>query len=799
MCGIAGFVGRPDRQLLEAMSECIAHRGPDDEGYLERERASLSHRRLAVMDPEHGHQPMSNPENTLHIVYNGEVHNFRELRRELEEAGYAFSTSCDTEVVLRAYEEWGTACFRRFNGMWALAILDERPASGPVMVLSRDHLGVKPLYLAEADNRLLFASEIKALLAAPGLVPAIDDERFALYLLSGLHNHDEGTFFAGVRQLPPATTLVLRPGETGTTSQAERYWQPRLSNDGVADPKVLRQLLQRAVERRLIADVTVGTCLSGGLDSSTIVSLMSQLLSAGLPDASSMGERLKTFSAVFDNDPIDERSYIEPVLEMTKAESHYIRPTSTELFTELPRLVWHQDEPIVSSGPYAQYRVMAFAKDHARVLLDGQGGDELLAGYVPHQLVYIRELVDKHRYLEAGREAAKAADVLLPLVRRRLSDRRHRLVPSAYCRPAVTRYAEAARRSDRRTNRDLKARLLQDLTVYSLPPMLRNEDRNAMAHAIESRPPFLDQELVAYILSLPSEAIVHDGWSRAILRQAMGGDLPPVVRRRRKKIGFTTPEMRWFKRERAAVRGILRSPAFAARPFWDGPKVAAAFEECCNGLLEESLFFWRVLNAEAWLRVFHGPCALSRLGRAPTGSLEEAGDALVAGLVGPNLAAQAARLLEVAPRQQRRHLFLADRRGHGVYGRVALPGEALATREGGRQLEACLPEGIALQAGDVIVAAERQGSAEALSSVLSEQAGADIGVAFVRPGLDTEVVDVGGTQIERGELAWLLGDDPLVGRASQALLVRRIGTLASSELPAVQSPVDSRHQIPTSA
>src|SRR5579872_1766688 len=236
MCGIAGFLGPPDHLLLAEMCERIAHRGPDDEGFLERGQASLGHRRLSIIDLDHGHQPFSNEAGNLHLVYNGEVYNFRELRRELEEEGARFATHCDTEVVLVAYERWGAACFERFNGMWALAFLDERPRSGPELVLSRDHLGIKPLYYAEAGGRLLFASEIKALLACEELEPEVDEQRLAEYLARGLHDHDERTFFTGVRQVLPATVVTFPVGEGETaTARTNRYWEPKLSTGGPSD------------------------------------------------------------------------------------------------------------------------------------------------------------------------------------------------------------------------------------------------------------------------------------------------------------------------------------------------------------------------------------------------------------------------------------------------------------------------------------------------------------------------------------------------------------------------------------
>jgi len=726
VCGIAGFIGPPDHELLAAMCERIVHRGPDDEGYLERAFASLGHRRLSIIDPEHGHEPMSNVGGDVHLIYNGEVYNFRELRRELE-GDRVFSTSCDAEVVLAAYERWGTDCFQRFNGMWALAILDERTPGAERLVLSRDHLGIKPLYVAEAAGRYLFASEIKALLAAPELKPAVDVQRLAEYVQRGLHDHDERTFFEGVSQIRPATavTVTIPSGER----HVHTYWQPKLTTSQPADPAVFKEAFSKAVERRLVADVTVGTCLSGGLDSSSIVCVMSRLLAEGAPDAASMGDRLRTFSAVFDGDPIDEQAYIEPVLAVSGADSDFVRPRSSELFSDLPLVVWHQDEPMVSSGPYAQYRVMGLAKGKAKVLLDGQGGDELLAGYVPYQYVYLRELAkarDIAGLRALSKEALPTRDILVPIARQKVADRRRTVDPVTYCPGLLGDPTRAAgvRAADERVRDDLKTRLLQDLTRYSLPSLLRYEDRNSMAHSIESRPPFLDQELVDLILSLPPDAIIRDGWSRWIFRESMKGVLPDKIRLRRKKIGFTTPEMRWLRAERATVQGILRSPSFCSRPYWDAPAVARAFKAACDGDLEESPLFWRILNIEAWLRVFHGSAPMAPLGRRPGSSrtLQAAGDAECVELLG----GEATTWVTVSPNEGR-HVFACGPDGRTVYGRAPVRTPRI---EAGHDLDRIVTDSVlaveggrlGIEEGDIVAVSEKavavsQGRSYPVSSI----------------------------------------------------------------------------------
>ena len=576
MCGIAGFWGAPDAALLATMTARIAHRGPDGEGFFEHPLASLGHRRLAIIDPAGGHQPVGTDDGRVQLTYNGEVYNFRELRAELEPLGHTFHTSCDTEVVLHAYLEWGTDCFARFNGMWALAILDLRDGDGdgdvgrtPRLVLARDHYGIKPLYYARSGSgRVLFASEAKAVLADPELETAPDRQWLYDYLLHGLHDHQPQTAFAGIRALAAATWAVV--DADGVHEQT--YWTPTLSSDAPADPAEFRARFERAVERRLVADVPAGTCLSGGIDSSSIVGMASRLLSEHVPDAVSLGERLKTFSIVYDGDPIDEREYMDAVLAEVDAEPAFAEPTSERFVDELDRLVWHQDEPIVSTGPYAQWCVMRLAQPKVTVLLNGQGGDELLAGYVPYQYVYLRELLRRRRLGAFAREAWESRDVLKPLVKRRLADRRRALPIKPLLRPALYDGLEPPK--FQRSQDDLKRRLVADLQTFSLPSLLRYEDRNSMAFSMESRLPFLDQELVDWVLQLPPSAIVDRGWSRAILRDGLRGVLTEKVRTRRWKVGFTTPETRWLRARRAAVQGLFRSPEFCARPYWDAAGLA---------------------------------------------------------------------------------------------------------------------------------------------------------------------------------------------------------------------------------
>ncbi len=675
MCGIAGFWGAPDAALLATMTARIAHRGPDGEGFFEHPLASLGHRRLAIIDPAGGHQPVGTDDGLVQLTYNGEVYNFRELRAELEPLGHTFHTACDTEVVLHAYLEWGTDCFARFNGMWALAILDLRETSQR-LVLARDHYGIKPLYYARSTSgRVLFASEAKAVLADPELVTEPDRQWLYDYLLHGLHDHKPQTAFSGIRALAAATWAVV--DADGVHEQT--YWTPQLSTDAAPDPAEFRERFERSVERRLVADVPAGTCLSGGIDSSSIVKVSDQLLREHVPDAVSLGDHLKTFSIVYDGDPIDERAYMDAVLAEVDAEPAFAEPTSEKFIDEIDHMVWHQDEPIVSTGPYAQWCVMRLAQPKVTVLLNGQGGDELLAGYVPYQYVYLRELLRQRKVGEFTREAWASRDVLKPLVKRRLADRRKSLPIKPLLQPALYDGLEPPRFG--RSQDDMKRRLVEDLQTFSLPSLLRYEDRNSMAFSMESRLPFLDQELVDWVFRLPPSAIVHDGWSRAILRDGLKGVLTEKVRTRRWKVGFTTPETRWLRTRRAVIQGLFRSPQFCARPYWDAAALADTFERFCAGEVEPSQIFWRAINTEIWMRVFFDHEGGSRLGAAPGSHFTRIGDEWLAA----RNERAAAALAQFSAHDQR-HLFArstVDGRDYArapIRTRLFVSGDSLARR-----------------------------------------------------------------------------------------------------------------------
>ena len=615
MCGIAGYVGISEawgEPVLRRMAAAQAHRGPDGEGIVTVGLIGLAHRRLAVIDRPGGAQPMRSPDGRYLLVYNGEVYNYRALRAELAAEGYEFTTAGDTEVVLAAWQHWGTAAFDRFEGMFALAVADT--GTGRV-VLARDPFGIKPLHLAtDGDGRVFFASEIRPLLATGAIPRRPDDTTIYRYLRHRVHDDTPRTFFAGIERLMPGELAVLEPD-----GRVERSTYTGLYRDlaALAAAPVpydehararFRDALREAVRSRLVSDVPVGTALSGGLDSSTIVATIDRLLSGADEEARPVGSAQQTFSAVFPGESNDEERYVDAVAASCSPalRVHKVRPSADRFLVDLRDFVRTQEEPVISTGPYAQYCVMREAARHVTVMLDGQGADEMLAGYLPYYLVHLRSLAASRGRGAAAAELGRSVDVLWRLGRYRAADklRRRRLVPVGALLARGFREAHAGQ--DFPVVRDdLKARLVEDLFRHSLPALLRYEDRNTMRFSVEGRVPFLDRELLRTLWSLDESAIVHKGWNKRALRDATVDLLPRLVHRRRNKIGFTTPEDTWFRRIKNDVYLVFSSVSFGARPYFDQAAVLRAFQGYLSGRAgADTMAFWRMLNVELWLREF---------------------------------------------------------------------------------------------------------------------------------------------------------------------------------------------------
>ena len=594
MCGIAGQFalngGKADADLLAAMGERLRHRGPDGEGTCFSGPIGLSHRRLAISD---GWQPMANEDGSLRIVFDGRIYNAPELREDLRAPGHRFVTATDAGVVLHAYEEWGADCLHRFNGMWAFAIWDERRRT---LFCARDRPGIKPFYYTVAGGSFLFASEIKALLAHPSVGRKPDDQMLLAFLAWGVADHTERTMYDGIFQIPPGHSIVVSEEGVG---KPERYWSLAMSDaSGGADDEAtagrVRTLLTDAVRLRFPRDLPAGTCLSGGIDSSTIAFLVDDLLRAG-----SYEDRQKTFSVCFDDPRFDESRYIDSVVAATGAVSHRVTPDTEGLWEDIERLLYVQDEPFASLSIYAQYSVMRLASREVRVVLDGQGADEQLAGYIAYQMPYIRGLLREGQILPALREVLGGVRhhrsffswaIRQFLVR---SERRELLRGDA---PEVLRYAGS-----------LDEVLEREITATNLPLLLHWGDRNSMAFSIEARLPFLDHRLMEYLASLPLDQKIRDGITKHVLRRAIRGLVPDIIRCRMDKMGFVTPEEAWMKDELSSqVLDLFSTPAFSRRPYWDAEQVLQNYQEFLDGKSEYSTEFWRIACVELWLHQFDG-------------------------------------------------------------------------------------------------------------------------------------------------------------------------------------------------
>lgn len=610
MCGIGGYYGFKDDNLIKKMSHLMEHRGPDGEGIFKHEFVTLLSRRLAIIDVKGGDQPIYNEDKSIVVVYNGEMYNYRELRKELEQAGHVFKTKSDTEIIVHGYEEWGDDCFDRFNGMFGIALYDIKKDR---LLVVRDHFGIKPIYYAfdkDDNNSILFSSEIKPILDSGRVVKEPNERIIYRYLKFRIHDEGEETFFAGIKRLLPGQVMVIN--KDGVQIKSFTNLRKRLSDMKVKDTftdedrERFKAKLIQSIQRRLVAEVPVGTCLSGGLDSSTVVAVANKLLKEHAKDTDSLGSKQKAYSAVFPGSVNDEEKYVDALItKLSNVDSIKVKPKPEEFFEDLEDFVKFQEEPTISTGPYAQYQVMRRAHKDVTVVLDGQGADEMMAGYLPYYFVYMKQLWREGNVLKLLRELLSSTDIFYKLFIQKMRTvvGINKTVPLT----ALLKDSFATMHHKEKfvtTGDNLKARLLEDIFGNSLQALLRYEDKNAMRFSIEGRVPFLDFELVELLFQLPDEAIIKDGWNKAILRYAVDEYLPEMITKRRNKIGFTTPEHEWFLRMKNRIYGIFMSESFANREFFNQAAVVKAFEEFIQGKNDDTMLFWRILNIEIWMRIF---------------------------------------------------------------------------------------------------------------------------------------------------------------------------------------------------
>ncbi len=626
MCGIAGFLSiRPDpdaQPILERMTGVLRHRGPDDAGFWSDPHCYLGHRRLSIIDLAAGHQPMSNEDGRLWITYNGEIFNHAALRPGLERAGHVYQTRCDTETILHAYEEYGSACVSHLRGMFAFAVWD---ASARTLFCARDRLGKKPFYYYWDGRLFAFASEIKALLEHPAISASFDETLLPEYLAFGYTSGDR-TLFAGIRKLMPGHTLTVRIAPEARV-EVQRYWE---IPEPAADPErrderswiaECRERLEETVRMRLMSDVPLGMFLSGGVDSSAIAALIKRL-APGPVETFSVGYREAAYS---------ELGYARQVADAIGTDHREIVVGMDDFFNALPRLVWHEDEPITWPSSVSLYFVSKLASERVKVVLTGEGSDELFAGYGRYRFYLLNRLwAERYRILPAAlrnwiRSQVAVSRLLSAGPRRKLQHTfvgRGEDVESLYIDNFYSAFSAGEQRLllSRRTDASpyaaflrywnsgrpgsvLERMLYADQKTY-LVELLMKQDQMSMATSIESRVPFLDHTFVEFAWRVPEPLKIRGGTQKYILKRAVEDLLPRDIIYR-KKMGFPTPLRQWLREPAAApLLGILRDRRGLLGGYISPSELENLLARHGAGLEDGTDRIWRLLNLQLWGDIF---------------------------------------------------------------------------------------------------------------------------------------------------------------------------------------------------
>ncbi len=621
MCGIAGIAGRADEALVRKMAGALAHRGPDDEGFHTAEGVSLGHRRLSIIDLEGGHQPMADASGDSWVVYNGEIYNFRELRTRLEGLGHCFRTQGDTEVILEAYREWGERCVEEFRGMFSFALWDTRERK---LFLARDHIGVKPLYYAQCGDTLYFASEIKALLVCPEVSRDMDFEALDDFL-TYLYTIPPRTMFRAIRQLPPAHTATWQDGRW----QQRRYWRLEMGEESRSEAQWIEAVhgcLAETIEKHMISDVPLGAFLSGGMDSASIVYHMAQTSS----------QPVNTFTVGFgkDGNLYDESAYARDIAHAFDTQHHELTAEG-DTVSLLPTMVRHFDEPFGNPSAMLFYTLCQLIRKHVTVVLSGDGGDESFGGYPRHAGAALAQ-----RYQHVPRTLRQylvnpLVQLLPESTRGFHALRRLREFSAGSLLPPVERYArwfsfyapeerqalytgDTATRLGGRDSLDylralfaecegadaVSQTLYVDLMCFLPHNLLQCSDRMSMAHALESRVPLADKELVELVARIPSRLKVRGLQSKYIMRRCMEGRLPERTIGR-KKLGFNPPLGVWLNTSlRTTIDDFLSEDVIRKRGYFHPTPIQTMLNEHRNSRRDHTWRLWALLLFEQWHRLY---------------------------------------------------------------------------------------------------------------------------------------------------------------------------------------------------
>lgn len=600
MCGINGF-SWPDKKMLETMNHVTRFRGPDDSGVFTDSSVSLGHSRLSIIDlSPAGHQPMSNEDDTIFIVYNGEIYNAESLRQDLIDKGHKFKSHCDTEIILHSYEEYGLDCLHKFNGMWAFCIYDKRSSR---LVLSRDRFGVKPLYYHAGNGRFIFSSMAASILRH-AINHAPNDKIIMEYLAFNIIHHSEQTFFSNVSSLLPGHNLIY---DLKSKSLNIHQWYILKPSSTPASREDIRMLFEDSVRLRTVSDVPVGSCLSGGVDSSSIVCLLNKNLRT----------KFNTFSLIAPGHALDESRYIKEVGRLTNTDQYFTTLKPEEFPANFKDFVEAHEEPVTGLSLYAQYCVMKLAHENgAKVLLDGQGGDEIFAGYIYYYTYFYYELMKKMKF---GKLLSENIHYMLnfkntypqqflgfQLMPRKLKLFMFDKFLCKWINHTLLRELCIDKMDERWEKKTLNEALALTLVKTSIPHLLRWEDKNSMRWSIESRVPFLDFNLVEAAMSVPSEQKLRNGRTKIIFKDAVDDILPDMIKNRKDKIGFAAPDSEFYRHPEVIryCKAIIESESFGKRPYWNATVIRNIYGSFIEGRTNEASNIMKWINLEIWFRKY---------------------------------------------------------------------------------------------------------------------------------------------------------------------------------------------------
>ena len=582
MCGINGFTYK-DQKKIKLMNNTLKHRGPDALKYKLFSNLSFGHARLSIIDlSSAGDQPMT--KFGLTIIFNGEIYNYIEIKEELKKKGYKFTTKTDTEVILAAYDYWGKNCLNKFNGMWAFAIYNKKKEE---LFLSIDRFGIKPLYYHISNNELIFSSEIKPILKL-GIIRKPNLKKISAYLNHGLSDYNKETFFENIYSFDPGSYLIWNLKTSKYT--IKKYYKLKNNKTKITEKKAINKtnnLLKDAIKLRFRSDVEVGCCLSGGLDSSAIVGISNKLYP---------NQKLKTFSAIFPNSKINEEKYIDLVSKKFKTKKFKTNPNYKELIEDLDDLIYHQEEPFGSTSIYAQYRVMKqVSQKKIKVLLDGQGADELFGGYHLYFNSYINQLLKDRKITEII-----FSKLFWKYITFYLLSNPNRIFEQIFKRKKLNIYN--LKQKNINYPKYIDDYLLFCMTT-NLKSLLKWEDKNSMRFSIESRVPYLDYRLVEFAFSLPYYFKIKNFETKHIFRKTIKNYVPKKIIERKDKIGFATPEKDWLKTREfdTFVKKIIYSNSFVSRTIWDYKKIQKIYQKKNKQYYTN---IWKIINTELWFRTF---------------------------------------------------------------------------------------------------------------------------------------------------------------------------------------------------